>query len=284
MMVAGIDSAPEATMQTRQRTWTPLVLTQLLVVLAVLVAGVVGAAVLPNDDDDALQVVTATRSSAAAEKTFRSTFSVGIEGAGLSITSVGELFVDTARNLQSGHIQLPGAGTIELRQVGDRSYVRVPPGHPQAGGKHWFGFTATAGASALGSQDPLEFLRLLGGADDVREVGEEQVNGVRTTHYAVDVTAKTLRDLAAQNPGAAGLPTGALQQVKDLTTDLWVDAEGLPRRVRVETAIQQVKARMSFEFLDYGKPVDVTAPPAGDVLDIGGTQQLGQLLQGFPRG
>jgi hypothetical protein len=272
-------------MQTRQRTWTPLVLTQLLVVLAVLAAGIVGAVVVRSDDgDDALKVVSAPRSSAAAEKTFRSTFSVGIEGAGLNITSTGELFVDLARSLQAGHVQLPGAGTLELRQVGDRSYVRVPPGHPQAGGKHWFGFTATAGASALGSQDPLEFLRLLGGAEDVREVGEEEVNGVATTHYAVDVDAKTLRDLAAQSPGAAGLPAGAVQQIKDLTTDLWVDAEGLPRRVRVETAVQQIKARMSFEFLDYGKPVDVTAPPADDVLDIGGTQQLGQLLQGFPRG
>lgn len=274
-------------MQTRQRTWTPMLLTQLLVVLAVLVAGVTGAGVLrgrdTGDSDDVLRVVSTASSSVAAQKTFRSTFSFTMEGAGLHVTSTGEMLIDTARNAQSGHVQAPGLGTLEMRVLDGVSYLRLPAAHPLPGGKHWVAMPSRSGAVSLGSQDPLETLKLLGGADDIRTVGEETVNGVRTTHYAVDIPRDRLADIAAQNPDAAAVPPGALDQIKDVTTDLWFDDQDLPRRMRMSLSVQQLSMKMAMEFLDYGKPVEVTAPEAEDVLRISGQGELGGLMQGAVR-
>ncbi len=257
-----------------------MVLGQLLLALAVLIAGVIGAAVLHDrEDDDVLKSVSATRAAVTAQKTFRSTFALEVAGGGLNISSTGELFIDNEKKAQSGHVQVPGAGTLELRQVDEVIYVHIPPGRPGAQGKSWIAVPASD-AGAIGSQDPLEFLQVLAGAKDIDEVGEEDVNGTSTTHYSLVVDREDLADAVARSPRASALPPGVLDQVKDVKTDVWIDDEDLARRLRIELKVQSVTVRSSFEFLDYGKPVDVTAPPADDVLQLTNPQQLGQLVQG----
>ena len=256
-----------------------MVLAQFLAALAVLIAGVVSAVVIDNDSDDVLQTVASARTSVTAEDTFRSTYALEVDGGGLNITSSGEIFVDTAKQAQSGHVRVPGLGSIELRQVDDVLYVRVPPGRPATQGKSWVAVPADS-SGTVGSQNPQEFLQVLAGARDVEEVGEEDVNGISTTHYALTLDPKVLAEVAAKNPSASSLPPGVLDQLKDVQADVWIDDDNLPRRLRVDAKVQSVTVKSAFEFHDYGKPVDVAAPLADDVLQLTNPQQLAQLLQG----
>jgi hypothetical protein len=56
--------------------------------------------------------------------------------------------------------------------------------------------------------------------------------------------------------------------------DIWVDGDG--RIVRMVTATnldvngQSVQSDVQVDYFDFGVPVDVTAPPAGQVADLGG--------------
>jgi hypothetical protein len=263
-----------------------MILTQMLVVLAVLVGGVTGAGVLRGRDGgvDVLRVVSAAGSSAQSAGTFRSTFSFAIDGAGTKITIGGEVLTDINRRLTSMTMDLPQLGQVEMIGVGNRLYTHIPGGRADSSGRHWFGYTSKAGESdVLGGQDPLDYLRVLGDPEDVRVVGEETVNGARTTHYDVDIDPQRMGDAIAKNPDAPVLPPGVLDQVKDATADLWLDDDNRPRRMQMALSVQSVTAKFSFDFFDYAKPVDVTAPPADDVTEVSSAQQLGQLLAGTQR-
>ena len=267
---------------TRTRTWTPLLLGHLATVLAVLVAGVVGAAVLPQkDDEDVLQTISAVGASATAEKTFRSTFAFEVKGQGISISSTGEAVQDVERRLVAGSFTVPGAGRMELRQVGDVVYVRIP-GKPAPGGQSWFAMTTPAGAAAVGGQDPLAMLKALSGSEEVDEVGTETVNGIATTHYEVDLDLTAIGELSAQN-GGTSLPPGAADAIDEATADIWIDELDLPRRMQMRLEGQGMDFLFSLDFLDYGKPVEVVAPPASDVLKVGSPAELGGLFSGSIR-
>ena len=242
-------------------------------VLVVLVAGVVGAVTVRPPTDDVLRTVSAASASATAAGTFRSTFTFDVEGSGLNVSSRGEMFVDTVRKVQTGSFSAPGIGRLEFVQIGDTAYLKVPKGRAAPGGQHWYGLTSPGGAAAVGSQDPLAFLRALSGSDEVSSAGSETVNGVETTRYEVDLDVQALADASAKNGGTA-LPPGAVDAIEDATAEVWIDDAGLPRRMRMAMSAQNLDFRFAFEFLDYGGVVTATAPPASDVLMVSSPSQL----------
>jgi hypothetical protein len=86
--------------------------------------------------------------------------------------------------------------------------------------------------------------------------------------------------------------------------EVWIDGDGLPRRLTLELASMLTAAtkaagtagsgtaaaggdaagmldrfgRMTIEFFDYGSPVDVAAPPAGQVVDAASVPGLSAAL------
>ena len=132
--------------------------------------------------------------------------------------------------------------------------------------------------------DPVQTTKMLTASKDAREVGKETVNGVETTHYTgtyrmEDAIAtlppdqqKAYRD-AIGRAGQAGMG--------DMTFDLWVDGRQLPRQLTMKG--QEGAAgnmTMTMKFRDYGKPVQISAPPAGETADF--ADLLGQ-MPGMPR-
>jgi len=271
---------------TRRRTWTPLVVTQLVVVLAVLVSGVTGAGILRGrDGGDVLQVVQAASTSAQRQHTFRTTYSFTLAGSGVNLEAKGELLVDTVRRISVGSIEAPGLGSVNILSSGADGYVQLPGGKADAAGHHWVSIVSPNGGaeSAVGAQDPLAFLKLLGEPKDVRKVGTEKVNGTPTTHYSVALDPRRLTDAVAKAQSAA-IPPGLLDSVKDSSLDVWVDRQNLPRRLRLALTIQQIKAGFTFEYRDFGGAVDVTVPPASDVTRVGSPQELGPYLVALRNG
>ena len=62
--------------------------------------------------------------------------------------------------------------------------------------------------------------------------------------------------------------------------DVWLSDDGLPRRMRVEFEAQDVTVVFSFDLYDYGADIDVTPPPAAEVIEVDDQAEAGRLLTG----
>lgn len=109
---------------------------------------------------------------------------------------------------------------------------------------------------AMGPTGSLEVMKK--GLQDVRLVGKEDVKGEELNHYKVTVDPKA----AADAMGALGKRAGDLPS--SIAYDLYLDDDNLMRRVVIDISGQQ----MVMELSDWGKPVDIKAPPAGDVVEL----------------
>ncbi|MDP9443389.1 MAG: LppX_LprAFG lipoprotein [Actinomycetota bacterium] len=105
--------------------------------------------------------------------------------------------------------------------------------------------------------DPSRSLAALKAITSLERVGEETVDGVETTEYAVTVdTRKALR--------AQGVPVPPGQLPDEIDYRLWVDDDDLVRRFSFD--LQGVSMQMTFS--DWGEPVNITAPPRRLVTEL----------------
>jgi hypothetical protein len=261
-----------------------MLLTQLVVILAVLVAGVTGAALRGHDDSkDVLKVVQAASTTASSAKTFRGTFDMSFDVPGQHITATGEVLSDLANHRQSGFFDLPGLGRMTVVQIGDRGFFQLPNGHVDAAGHHWLAVTVPGASAqaAVGGQDPTAFFKLLADPDEVRTIGDERINGTSTTHYRVKLDPRRIAELGAKTLGTT-LPPGAADRIKNLHMDVWLDADNRPRRMRMEIKQDGVSVGMTFDITDYDGPVTVTEPAPADVTTVATLAELGPLMVGAP--
>jgi hypothetical protein len=179
------------------------------------------------------------------------------------------------------------AWKIEVVKDGDVDYVRFPAMDDKLpAGKTWIrGSGGTIEAAGIGvkefdsftQSDPrtvLEALRSVSGS--VETVGTEELRGVETTHYRAVLDAAELAKSSATKTGAAGGLLDRLTsqtQLKDVPLDVWIDADGLVRKMSLDVAGVQTgsadedKASIAFELWDYGEKVGIDLPPASQVVD-----------------
>jgi hypothetical protein len=118
------------------------------------------------------------------------------------------------------------------------------------------------------SPTPASALSYLRGASKVREVGQESIDGAKTTHYKVTV------DLEKAVSRSDSITQEALRRViqssgtKTLPIDVWVDSQGLVRKVLYAQRAGANDVRVTMDLHDYGKPVTVKPPPADEVVDF----------------
>lgn len=224
-----------------------------------------------------------TQSKQSARASFKATFT----GGQLSGTMTG----DGAFAKRKGHLTLDmsglsggtfGNGKAELIFDGLVYYMKLPPGMVPTilGGKQWFKIDlAKLGnqtglnleqLSQLNQSDPsqaLDFLR--GAAKDFQRVGTEQVRGTQTTHYKGDVD---LAKVALDAPADVKLVYRQLLQQsaqKTVPMDVWVDGDGLVRRVRFTQKLAGgASMSMDEDLYDFGTQVETKPPPADEVLDL----------------
>jgi hypothetical protein len=108
----------------------------------------------------------------------------------------------------------------------------------------------------LGDVDPRAILAATQkDAEEVSELGAEQVRGVDTTHYRFLVHGG-----AAELEPAKGATTAPL--------DVWIDGDGLVRRMRaVDAAGTDHEGTFEIEFFDFGADLDIEPPPADQIVD-----------------
>jgi hypothetical protein len=132
-----------------------------------------------------------------------------------------------------------------------------------------------ADISSTGLADQIAVLRLARAGTTTR-LGTETIGGVGTTHYRVRVDLRRLPDLVTA-PERARTRRSVQAMIRlsgrsKLTYDVWVD--GWHRLRRLSFGADQAATSRAPKFVvtytlhDYGLPVHIAAPPAGQVKDI----------------
>jgi hypothetical protein len=179
----------------------------------------------------------------------------------------------------------------ETVTVGSTVYVRTPKGLTSGGQAvttPWVSYQVAAGSQPAdlskglvpfaGGGSPKGAVEALKGSGaDLTEVGTETVDGVTTHHFAGTF------DLAAAAAEADPAVAGQLSQLGSGKSkiDVWVDEEGIVRKQDIVYDFGGLggdlgglggsgagQATFSLTFTGVNQPVDITAPPAGQVTEV----------------
>jgi hypothetical protein len=146
---------------------------------------------------------------------------------------------------------------------------------------------AQLGGFGMGTMDPSAYIGLFAGAFDVKASGEQELDGVSTTHYVGTIDlAKVLEgfsDVVGEDVDAATKEQleMAVEQFRMLGIDkkipfeIWIDEDGLPRRQRITMdfgdivpGTEEASMEMTVDFSDFGEPVDIEIPRRSEVTDV----------------
>lgn len=158
---------------------------------------------------------------------------------------------------------------IGLRIVDGVMYMQMA----QLGNGKWLkmdlnGKNSPLGGGLMDQMDPGAGLEAMqANIDDVTYVGEEDVDGETLQHYRMKVRSKAFMDLQGDlgTTGGAKLPSL-------ITYDIWTDDAGMMRKT--ELAMGDLGS-VTVEMSDWGEPVDISAPPDSDIMDMPGADMMG---------
>jgi hypothetical protein len=134
-------------------------------------------------------------------------------------------------------------------------------------GDNWTGFFLRDTGGPRSVNDPLWPLDALFGVRDAVEVGAESVRGVAATRYRL--TIDLARADAALSAGVT-VPDGPYRRLSQIPAEVWLDADGLARRIAVMTDPTSGTGGTPMwsvvELWDFGIPADITPPGPGEVV------------------
>jgi hypothetical protein len=186
----------------------------------------------------------------------------------------------------------PSAGsdlTLEMRVVDGTIYVRYPETIGQfMGAKPWVSITGgnelkqleANGFGPFGQTDPRQYLEYLATVSSgVEKMGTEKIGDADTTKYhAVVDFAKALNQIPDKTFDQLGIDKPTFEQQlesmrgvagSEMPVDVWIDGEGRMRRMQMEMSFSGEKMSIEIDLDQYGVAVDVAAPPADQVTDMG---------------
>jgi hypothetical protein len=244
-------------------------------------------------DDQAVAAAFARTTSTGSAKITTST-EVGAGQQNVPVTASGVIsFANAAADLTE---TLPGGqGSAETRFVNGKLYTKLPGSlvSSLSNGKPWIsldvGKLSQQGDGSLqqlmtdSPSDPSTVLGFLRGAgSQVNTIGPDTVDGAKTTHYQVILDLDKASQGQSQQTRQA---TQALEQelgTHSLPAQVWLDDQGRLRKFMVDetlngtmpgnTSTTKPTGPIHFQstavLSDFGTPVNVTPPPAGQTADL----------------
>ncbi len=252
-----------------------LVVTAVVALLALASCGGTAEKAVRSSKVSTLELVTGAPAAAADVGTahFRGTIAVDIDGDSMALPFEGDLdFSGSALSMRMDLSGIPdappGARTVEARLVNGVMYMNlgglVGEGARLPDGVEWVeidlaDFGDVAGQSP--TENPGDALQGLREAGTVELIGSEQIGGVDVRHYRAQVDT----DRALDN--VSGELRDSVDGVRDqlpstIPMDVWIGDDGLPYRYTMSFRAAGVAVSMDFEFSDFGKDLDLSAPPA----------------------
>ena len=164
-----------------------------------------------------------------------------------------------------------GAQAMDMILLGQAMYMRSPD---LGTGDKWLKIDLSDPDSLFGmigkATDPEVMFKAMETPKKLELVGSEEVDGVETNHYRITLDPTQYLE-AMEFPAAMAdmLP-------KELVTEMWVDADNLPRKFAQTTEVpamgggQPTSSTTEGTYSDFGTDVEIEAPPSSEV-----TQQPG---------
>lgn len=203
-------------------------------------------------------------------------------------------FKPPAMRMKTRSLDQGADASVEFRLTGGKLYLGgdavkggiAEESSSRLDGKSWLATDASAldkggsdatGQSALtgrADKNPAEESAFLSDAKDVRRVGDETVDGVRTTHYRGTATLAQMRaSLKGEDAATRKRREKNLRQYEELgidrlAMDMWVDKDSHTKRFRSSGKGDSGPLDITITFMDINKPVTVQAPPASDTFDL----------------
>ncbi|HEX5936815.1 MAG TPA: LppX_LprAFG lipoprotein [Actinomycetota bacterium] len=225
-----------------------------------------------------------------------------IAAAGERYTFSGDADVDNANQEAAMTLDLGLlGGEMEMVMADGVVYMRSPVF--QGAGTEWVSIDPTKlspkeaaqfGGFGAGTTDPSAYAGLFAGVFDVEAAGEQEIDGVPTTHYTgtIDLARvlENFADVAGEEADEATREqlVAAVEQFETLGVEdrirfhLWVDEEGFPRRQRITMDFgelvpgdEDATMDMTVDYSAFGEPVEIEVPPASRVTDM--TEAIGAM-------
>lgn len=193
-----------------------------------------------------------------------------VDAAGQAITGGGDEQLDNGKLVAMDiTVDMPSIGSLELIIVGDKTYAKLPPALNNTG-KPYVLVTPTSKnptiralasslQTGLSSASVGNYGSFVAAARALRLRGTEQVAGVETSHYSLEV------DVAKLPAGVQGKETLQAAGVDTIPTDLWVDRRGRPIQISNHVTVQGQEVTSKTLVSKYDEPVSISAPPPGQV-------------------
>jgi hypothetical protein len=161
-----------------------------------------------------------------------------------------------------------GAQAMDMILLGQAMYMKSPD---LGMGDKWLKIDLSDPNSLFGmigkATDPEVMFKAMETPKKLELVGSEEVDGVETNHYRITLDPTQYLE-AMEFPAAMAdmLP-------KELVTEMWVDADNLPRKFAQTTEVpamgggQPTSSTTEGTYSDFGTDVEIEAPPASEVTE-----------------
>ena len=137
-------------------------------------------------------------------------------------------------------------GVVYMQQSAGGKYVKIDKDTPGMG-------SIVEQMSGLSPDGSIEAMR--GALKSVKYAGSDTVDGTKVSKYRVTADTSAMASSLGGAAGSADLPD-------TVTYTLYVDRDQLMRRIDMDIAGQEIQMLVS----DWGKPVDITAPSASEIM------------------
>jgi hypothetical protein len=177
--------------------------------------------------------------------------------------------------------------SVPVVYLGGTLYGKVPQQFASfAGGKQWAKIDLNQAGKKAGVNldslvqnaelvDPGQQTKTFTASKNARKVGEETINGEKTTHFTGAITVKDALDTLDAQARTKLQRVYTQVGAQKINFDVWVDGQDQARKLTVKLATPAGESTtMSIVYSGFGKKVDVTAPPADQVGDVTGFQGL----------
>lgn len=248
-----------------------------------------GSRGLTSPFTDAIQLASASKKGTEQSKSVK--FTMAGAAGGQTLKANGAMAFDGAQTRFSMTATAAGQ-TTEMRLVDQVMYIKLPAGEGKQLGtdKAWAKVSADGSdplSQALGGalsqsaeqSDPSKMLDQISKAGRIVSSDQTELDGQKANHYKVEIDlAKAVDQIAAQVPAAARAQVTEKFKGKDIKipAEVWLDKDNLPLQMTMDQGPMMQAlgapagdAKFTMKYTDWGTQVDVAAPPADQVVDLG---------------
>lgn len=252
---------------------------------AIAIVGVVVAILAPSNGkviDPIAQAADTTAAAGSAE--FGISGSISAAGQQIPLSGNGALDMRNQHMRMSMSFPIPGFGSLKMDELfdGNAFYIHLPESLASRlpGGKAWMKLDLDALGKSAGvdlkqlmqsnQSNPADMLKALKGVGTSHKIGTENIGGAPTTHYRADIDPNKAADRMPDKKSADAVKQLFQSSgVSSVPVDVWIDRAGRVRRESMKFSTSEMSMDMTIEFTRFGVPVDVTPPPADQVMDAG---------------